>query len=122
MPPERQDERAGRSVPAARADRQYARREAAGAQSLIGEAMRSRSVGSGRNLRPSWIEIDRGAIQDNVRTIKSRLGSDVAMFCTLKSNACGFDLEQAGLLLEAESAAHGISLVDMGDAITLRER
>ena len=84
--------------------------------------MRSRSVGSGRNLRPSWIEIDRGAIQDNVRTIKSRLGSDVAMFCTLKSNACGFDLEQAGLLLEAESAAHGISLVDMGDAITLRER
>lgn len=73
-----------------------------------------------RSLRPSWIEVDAGAIRENVRVLKNRVGERVALFATLKSNACGFDLEQAGPLLAKMHEVHGIAVVDGGDAIALR--
>lgn len=77
-------------------------------------------VGVARSLRPTWIEVDAAAIRYNVRILKELIGESAALFTTLKSNACGFDLEQAGPLLDREAGVHGISLVDGGDAVVLR--
>ena len=73
-----------------------------------------------RSLRPAWVDVEAGAIRHNVRVLKERVGPGVALFATLKSNACGFDLEQAGPLLEKMDEVHGIALVDGGDAVALR--
>ena len=83
--------------------------------------VRSRRTQIERSLRQNWIEVDSGAICHNVKVLKDRIGPSVAMFATLKSNACGFGLEEAGSLLEREGGVHGMALVDPGDAFELRK-
>ncbi len=42
-----------------------------------------------RPLRPSWVEIDLDALANNVRGLKTLIGSDVSLFAVVKANAYG---------------------------------
>ena len=70
-------------------------------------------------LRPNRFEIDLGAIAECTRSIRRLIGVDVTLFAALKCNAYGFGLEPVARTVLA-AGADAISVVDRGNAITLR--
>ena len=74
----------------------------------------------GRLARPNWVEVDVSAIAHNVRALRRHVGPGVKIFATLKANGCGFGLLKAAETVDT-AGADAIALVDLGDAVRLRE-
>ncbi len=67
------------------------------------------------SFRPTYAEIDLGAIRDNVRTLGTFLGPDVERLAVVKANAYGHgDVEVARACLEAGATRLGVALVEEG--------
>ena len=75
---------------------------------------------AGRQARPNWVEVDVSAIAHNVRALRRHVGPGVKIFATLKANGYGFGLLKAAETVDAVGA-DAIALVDLGDAVGLRE-
>lgn len=57
-------------------------------------------------LHSSWIELDRLAVNKNIRYLKKRLGPDVTFVSVIKGNAYGHGIEQYLPLAEAAGVRH----------------
>ncbi len=73
-----------------------------------------------RSCRPNWVEVDKGAITANIASLHRLAGPEVKLFAALKGNACGLGLVKAAATA-AEAGADGIGMVDLGEAIALRQ-
>lgn len=53
-------------------------------------------------MRPTWIEVDRGALTNNVQTVRKRIGAQCLLMAVVKGNAYGHGaVETAKVLLAA---------------------
>ena len=74
--------------------------------------MQTTSKGSHSNLqdpglignRPTWAEIDLGALARNFHTVKAHVGPDVKVMAVVKANAYGHGARECARRLEAEGA------------------
>ncbi len=57
-------------------------------------------------LHSSWIELDRLAVNKNIRYLKKRIGPDVTFVSVIKGNAYGHGIEQYLPLAEAAGVRH----------------
>lgn len=71
-------------------------------------------------MRPNFLVIDLRAIADRVREIRAIVGPRIRFFATLKADAYGFGLLPVARTVLA-AGADSISLVNLADAIALRE-
>ena len=67
------------------------------------------------DYRPTYAEIDLGAIRDNVRALRAHTSPDVEALAVVKANAYGHgDIEVARAALEAGATRLGVALVEEG--------
>ncbi len=71
-------------------------------------------------LRPSWVDVDAAAIGDNVRTLKTLIGDEVALMATVKADGYGH-----GAVVTARTAllngASYLCVASMAEALELRD-
>ncbi len=70
-------------------------------------------------FRPSWVEIDLGAITHNVRLTRELIGPEVKLFAVCKANAMGCGLVPVARTM-AEAGADAFAVSDPDDVTTLR--
>lgn len=79
-----------------------------------------RAADSALFARANLFEVDLDALDYNVRAIRRMVGHEVSLFAALKANAYGFGtLAVAATILAA--GADGLAVVDLRDAVGLRE-
>ena len=71
-------------------------------------------------LRPSWIEVDLGAVAHNFRELRRLVGPYVRIVAALKRNGYGMGAAQVARVLKAEGA-YGFAVANAYDAVRLRE-
>ncbi|MGH9914443.1 MAG: alanine racemase, partial [Pyrinomonadaceae bacterium] len=70
--------------------------------------------------RPTWAEINLGALANNFRVVKAIIGRDVAVMAVVKANAYGHGAVECARRLAREGADwFGVAILE--EAITLRE-
>ena len=67
--------------------------------------------------RPSHIEINLGALQDNISLVKSWIGQSSKFMAVVKANAYGHGLKEVALLLKDEPISFGEKIVGIGDVV-----
>ena len=72
-----------------------------------------------RHLRPTWYEIDLGAVAHNVRELRRLVGSKVAIFGCLKRNGYGCGAPAVGRAAVA-AGADGLAVGNIDDALAVR--
>jgi alanine racemase len=72
-------------------------------------------------VRPNVLEVDLDAIAHNVCSLLRHVGGGVKVFAALKANAYGFGIERVADTVVAAGAS-GIALVEVDDALSLRQR
>jgi alanine racemase len=66
----------------------------------------------------TWVEVDSGAIKENLRVFKRHLGSSVGLMCVVKSNAYGHGLTQVAKIAQTSDVSFfGVDNVDEGVAL-----
>jgi len=68
----------------------------------------------------NWIEVDAGALRNNVREFRRRLGPGVALGAVVKSNAYGHGLLEVAPLVK-EAGADWLCVNSLEEAVRLRE-
>ena len=71
-------------------------------------------------VRPCWMEIDLGALADNVRVLRSRLGPDRHIIAALKGDAYGHGIGPVARCL-ARGDVHSLATGSLRDAVAIRE-
>ena len=72
------------------------------------------------NYRPTWAEIDLGAVKHNLDRIRGMLAEGVSIMAVIKANAYGHGIRHIGKALVDDGVDHlGVATVD--EALTLRE-
>lgn len=71
-------------------------------------------------LRPTWCEIDLGAVAHNVRQLRALLGPGVAIYVCLKGDASGCGATEIAVRAETEGAT-GFAFGDIDSAIACRD-
>src|SRR5207248_11461439 len=70
-------------------------------------------------VRPAWLEIDLGAMAENVRRIRALVGPGVAVMGVVKANGYGHGLAPAArAALDGGAAMLGVAILD--EALALR--
>lgn len=69
--------------------------------------------------RPTWVEIDLGAIANNTRRILARLGPQVELMAVLKADAYGHGAVKVGRTV-LNNGGHWLGVACLGEAIDLR--
>jgi alanine racemase len=79
-------------------------------------------LGPGKvNYRPTWAEVDLGAIRYNLHAMKRLVGPKVGIMAVVKANAYGHGIVEVSKALEEEGVDYlGVATVD--EALRLRER
>ncbi|SDO23294.1 alanine racemase [Ensifer sp. YR511] len=72
------------------------------------------------SLRPTWCEIDLGAVAHNLRQLRGLLGADVAIYVCLKGDASGCGAVAVAKRAEAEGVA-GFAFGNVDSALACRE-
>ncbi|MFZ4814245.1 MAG: alanine racemase [Phototrophicaceae bacterium] len=73
-----------------------------------------------RPLRPSWVEIDRGALANNVRTLKTFVGEDVTLMAVIKADAYGHGAVSVARIAIQNGAGY-LAVASMAEALELRD-
>ncbi len=82
-------------------------------------AMRGQSVGMPA-ARPTWIEVNKAALENNVRQIRGRLSPATRLMAVVKANAYGHGAVPVAEILVAAGADH-LAVATLGEAIELRQ-
>lgn len=69
--------------------------------------------------RPTWIEIDHGAIANNVRKLKRRLSPATRLMGVVKANAYGHGLVECARTI-VHSGANALAVATLGEALAVR--
>jgi len=78
------------------------------------------SVWINRPSRPTWVEVDKTAIAQNVRLIKEIVGPEVALMAVVKGNAYGHGSIAVGATAILNGAEY-LAVASVNEAIELRE-
>ncbi len=78
------------------------------------------AIRSRRPLRPSWVEIDREGLANNVRRIREYLGDDVKLMATVKADAYGHGAIAVSRIA-LKNGADYLAVASMAEALVLRE-
>lgn len=78
------------------------------------------SVWTNRPLRPTWIEVDKSAIANNVRRMVDIIGPDVALMAIVKANAFGHGAVAVSTTALLNGAAY-LGVASVSEAIDLRD-
>jgi Alr-MurF fusion protein len=70
--------------------------------------------------RPTWLEIDLGAIAGNVRRLQGIVGPQVRLLATLKADAYGHGAIRVARTV-VQQGVFGLAVATLGEATTLRE-
>ena len=69
--------------------------------------------------RPTWAEVDLGAIRHNIKSITHLVGKNTAIMAVVKANAYGHGMAEVSRVLESEKVAYlGVATLD--EALILR--
>ncbi len=71
-------------------------------------------------VRPCWMEIDLGALADNVEVLRSRLGPDRHIIAALKGDAYGHGIGPVARCL-ARADVHSLATGSLRDAVAIRD-
>ncbi len=77
-------------------------------------------MGSDVLLRPTWIEISRQALANNVRRIRARIGPERTLFAVVKANAYGHGAALVAPLMLA-AGADRLAVAAVNEAVALRQ-
>ncbi|MCC7275669.1 MAG: alanine racemase [Alphaproteobacteria bacterium] len=72
-----------------------------------------------RHLRPTWYEIDLGAVAHNVRELRRLVGPGVAIYACLKRNAYGCGAPAVAPVC-MQAGADGLAVGNIDDALAIR--
>jgi alanine racemase len=72
-----------------------------------------------RPLRPTWVEIDLGALRRNLRLTRRLVGPKVKIYAVMKGDAYGIGAAAAAPIA-AEEGADALAVADPADASTIR--
>jgi alanine racemase len=89
---------------------------------LTGSPSGTRPLGTGslyRPTRPTWVEIDAGAIANNIRLIRERLGPDVELMAVVKADAYGHGAVQSSQTALLNGASY-LAVGNLAEALELR--
>jgi alanine racemase len=89
---------------------------------LTGTATGTRQLGTGslyRPTRPTWVEIDAGAIANNVRLIREQIGPDVELMAVVKADAYGHGAVQSSQTALLNGATY-LAVGNLAEALELR--
>lgn len=78
------------------------------------------TVQSVRPMRPSWVEVNREALAQNVRTIKRLVGEDVTLMATVKADAYGHGAVAVSRVA-LQNGAEYLAVASMYEALELRD-
>lgn len=70
--------------------------------------------------RPSWLEIDVGALVYNLKEVKKRMLPGQQMMCVVKANAYGHGLQAVSRAL-ARKGADGFGVISLDEAVAVQE-
>ena len=70
--------------------------------------------------RPTWLEISRRALTNNVRQLRSRLAPGTMLMAVVKANAYGHGAAETSRTLQAAGADH-FAVATLAEAIEVRE-
>jgi alanine racemase len=70
--------------------------------------------------RPTWLEIDRAALANNVRLIRQRIGPQRQLLAVVKANAYGHGAPGAATVL-LQAGADRLAVATLAEAVELRE-
>ncbi|HAC3175056.1 TPA_asm: alanine racemase [Listeria innocua] len=70
--------------------------------------------------RPTWIEIDRAAIRENIKNEQNKLPDKVALWAVVKANAYGHGIIETAKIAK-EAGAKGFCVAILDEALALRE-
>ncbi|MBC2182538.1 alanine racemase [Listeria sp. FSL L7-0233] len=70
--------------------------------------------------RPTWIEIDRAAIRENIKNEQKQLPENVALWAVVKANAYGHGIIEVAKTAK-EAGAKGFCVAILDEALALRE-
>lgn len=73
-----------------------------------------------RPLQPSWVEIDREAVAQNVRFLKRQVGDDVTLVATVKANAYGHGAITVSRIALQNGAGY-LAVASIREALELRD-
>jgi alanine racemase len=71
------------------------------------------------SLRPTWYEIDLGAVAHNTRELRRLVGKNVAIYGCLKRNAYGCGAAAVGRTVMA-AGGDGLAVGNIDDAVAVR--
>lgn len=74
---------------------------------------------SERPLRPSWVEIDREALANNVRLIRAAIAPDVALMATVKADAYGHGAVTVSRIA-LRNGANYLAVASVAEALEIR--
>lgn len=73
-----------------------------------------------RSLHTNWVEIDKGALANNVRQIRQLIGSEVALMAVVKADGYGHGAVATGITALA-NGAQALGVASLAEALDLRE-
>ncbi len=73
-----------------------------------------------RFFRPTWAEIDLGALVGNLRLLRKRVGPRVKLMFVVKANAYGHDAVLCGLAAQKARAADWLGVSSVEEGVALR--
>jgi alanine racemase len=76
---------------------------------------------SRRFFRPTWVEVDLGAVTRNLRGIRARMPKGVKIMFVVKANAYGHDAALCALAAENARAADWLGVSSVEEGIALRD-
>jgi len=76
---------------------------------------------SRRFFRPTWAEVDLGALTRNLRKIRSRMPAGVKIMFVVKANAYGHDAALCARAAERARAADWLGVSSVEEGIALRD-
>ena len=77
------------------------------------------AIDPNRPLQPSWIEVDREALANNVRLVKQFIGADVALMAVVKANAYGHGVVTTSRIAMGNGASY-LAVASISEALELR--
>ena len=73
-----------------------------------------------RFFRPTWAEIDLGALVGNLRKLRARVGARVKIMFVVKANAYGHDAVLCSLAAQKARAADWLGVSSVEEGLALR--
>lgn len=74
-----------------------------------------------RFFRPTWAEVDLGALRRNLRSLRARMPSRVKVLFVVKANAYGHDARLCARAVEASRSADWLGVSSVEEGVALRE-